>query len=308
LYHHVEAHFRQFLGELELLPIERQNAEGKALRIAKSLFTRYYSETAPFDPTCYAVVGSYGKNVAARPRTDIDMIFVMPPAELLRFEGVVWNRQSYLLQEVKDALLGTFWNTDIKGDGPVVKVPFDSYKVEVVPCFAAGDGLFLNAHTKEGGRWAISSPRSELAHLDRTDAASNGMARHLIRMLKAWKQTCNVEIRSVCLEIVAVVFLDQWANSGKEMVYYDFMVRDFFEFLLRHRVGGWAKPAGINEHILMGDCWQSKADSAYARACKACDYEKADDAYCAVDEWKKIFGNQFHHAQSETISYLAGLL
>ena len=308
MYSYVEAHFRQFLEELELLPAERQDAEGKAYRIAKSLCSRYYSATAPFDYSCYAIVGSYGKNVAARPRTDIDMIFVMPPLEWLRFEKVIWNRQSYFLQEIKDVLLGTFSSTDIKGDGPVVKIPFATYKVELVPCFRADTGLFKNAHTKDGGRWALSSPGSEIAHLNRTDAASNGMARHLIKMLKAWKQTCNVEIRSVCLEIAAVVFLDQWANTGKTMVYYDFMVRDFFEFLLRCRVGGWAKPAGITEQILMGDSWQSKADSAYARACKACEYEKADDAYYAVEEWKKIFGGQFHHAQAETINYLAGLL
>jgi hypothetical protein len=142
--------------------------------------------------------------------------------------------------------------------------------------------------------------------LNRVDAASKGMARDLIKMLKAWKQTCNVEMRSVCLEIAAVVFIEQWSNSSEGIHYYDFMVRDFFEFLLRYSVGGRAKPAGIDEWIPLGDCWQSKAQSAYDRACKACNYEQTDDEISAVEEWQKIFGGQFKNFQLSSL--LAGII
>jgi hypothetical protein len=46
--------------------------------------------------------------------------------------------------------------------------------------------------------------------------------------------------------------------------------------------------------VQLGDAWLSKAQSAYARALKACVYERddigapADDA-AAGDEWQKIF-------------------
>jgi hypothetical protein len=289
-------HFQQFLGELELRASDREDAEGKALRVAKALFARYYRGAAAFNPNCYRIVGSYGKNSAARPRTDIDMIFILSPVTFSRINAISSNKQSYLLQEVKNVLLESFPNTDIRGDGPVVKIPFSSYEVELVPCFAGPNGTFQNAHTKNGGRWALSNPNAELAHLNQADAASNGMARHLIKMLKAWKQQCNVDMRSVCLEIAAVVFIEQWEHKTSGIGYYDFMIRDFFQFLLRYAIGGSAKPAGINEWIPLSVCWQSKAQNAYERACMACNCEQADNPILAVPEWKKIFGEQFRYS------------
>jgi hypothetical protein len=44
------------------------------------------------------------------------------------------------------------------------------------------------------------------------------------------------------------------------------------------------------ETIQLGDAWLSKAESAYARALKACDYERDDQDAAAGDEWQKIFG------------------
>lgn len=305
MWQHVISHFQQFLGELELLPTERQDAEGKAFRVANVLFNHYYPDSVILNFNSYQIVGSYGKNCAARPRTDIDMIFVLPPEDLLRINEITWNKQSYLLQEVKRILLDQWKDTEIRGDGPVVKIPFSTYEVELVPCFHVENGLYLNAHTKDGGRWALSKPNAELAHLNQVDAISKGAARHLIKMLKAWKQECNVEMRSVCLEIGAVVFLEQWEYKDKGIGFYGWMARDFFAFLLKY-VNGRAKPAGIEEWIPLGDCWQTKCQSAYDRACKACTYEGDDNALLAVAEWQKIFGGQFKY-DSGLAKILAGL-
>jgi len=72
------------------------------------------------------------------------------------------NKQSQLLQEVKDTLLGTYPFTDIRGDGPVVKVPFSTYEFEVCPVFRLPDNSFMNAHTKNGGRWGYTHPALEI--------------------------------------------------------------------------------------------------------------------------------------------------
>ncbi len=303
---HVEGHFRQFLNTLDLETNERLDAEGKAQRVATALHARYYPTRGFFNPSCYQIVGSYGKNTAAKPRTDIDMIFVLPADDLLRIEGISGNKQSYLLQEVKQVLLGRFPNTDIRGDGPVVKIPFQTYEVELVPCFATGTGQFLNAHTKNGGRWAFSHPAAELDHLNRADATSGGMARHLVKMLKAWQRECNVEVKSICLEIAAVVFVEQWLNRDKGFVYYDFLVRDFFAFLLSY-TNPRAKPAGIDEWIDLGPDWPSKGRTAYDRAVKACEYEQADDRYSASFEWRKIFGSQFPLDTADISRFLTAL-
>lgn len=294
LWAHVTRHFEHFLGELELKNPERLDAEGKAERIAKSLFSKYYPNL--FNPLCYVKVGSYGKGTATRPRTDLDMLFILPAEVHARIDALSGNKQSQLLQEVRCALLVTFPNTDIGADGQAVVAPFQTYNVDIVPAFRYVRGQFagkyLIADTADGGRWRLSDPVAEYNWLRQVDAASVDKATHLIKMLKAWKRECNVEIKSVCLEILANVFVTEWQYRDKTIFYYDWMLRDFFAFMLYY-VNGWARPAGITEQIPLGDCWESKCRSAYNRALKACEYEYHDDGFSASSEWQKIFGSQF---------------
>jgi hypothetical protein len=296
LWRYVIPHFEQFLGELELKLPERLDAEGKADRIARSLFAKYYPDQV-FTPACYLKVGSYGKATATRPRTDLDMLFVLPWDVYARIEALTGNKQSQLLQEVRRTVLGTFPNTEIAADGQAVVAPFQTYNVDVVPAFRfiTGDftGQYFIADTTDGGQWRLSNPVAEYNWLRQVDAAWAGKATHLIKMLKAWKRECNVEIKSICLEVLANVFVSQWEHRHQTIFYYDWMMRDFFAFMLYY-VNGWARPAGITEQILLGDCWESKCGTAYNRALKACEYERADDDITAALEWQKIFGSQFH--------------
>jgi hypothetical protein len=297
LWKYVIPHFGQFLGELELETSDTLIAEGKADRIARSLFARYYPEQI-FTAACYVKVGSFGKGTAIRPRGDLDMLFVLPWDVYARIEALVGNKQSQLLQEVKRTLFATFPNTDLAADGQVVVAPFQAYNVDIVPAFRFIEGTFhgqyLTADTANGGGWRLSNPVAEYSWLRQADAGTAGKATHLIKMLKAWKSECNVEIKSVCLEILATVFVNQWQFRDQTIFYYDWMVRDFFAFMLRYGQGSWVKPAGIDERIPFGECWQSKTNTAYARALKACDYEYKDEGFSASSEWQKVFGNQFH--------------
>jgi hypothetical protein len=307
LWNYVIAHFETFLNELELLSTTRSDGESKANRVARSLFSAYFPDQT-FDSRCYAIVGSYGKGTAARPRSDIDIIFVLPDEDFARINALEGNKQSQLLQEVKYSLLDTFPNTDIRGDGPVVKVPFSSYYFEVAPVFRLRDNKgFLTAHTKNGGSWQYTNPAAEIKWLRDVDAATTAKASHLVKMLKAWKRECNVEMKSICLETAAIYFVQQWYWRLQTIYYYDWMVRDFFASLLQFTIQGWARPAGINEQIPLGDCWQSKCQSAYNRAVKACEYERNDQDDLAVLEWQKIFGPQFKGTQSSLTVLLSGI-
>lgn len=294
LWAYVIRHFEQFLGELELKLPERLDAEGKADRIARSLFSKYYPNQ-PFDASSYVKFGSYGKDTATRPRTDLDMLFVLPRDAYMRIEGLAGNKQSQLLQEFRRALLGTFPNTDVGADGQAVVAPFQTYNVDIVPAFRfiSGEfaGQYLIADSTDGGRWRHSNPVAEYNWLRQVDAASAGKATHLIKMLKAWKRECNVDIKSISLEVLATVFVMQWEYRHQTIFYYDWMIRDFFAFMLNY-VNGWARPAGITEQIPLGNCWESKCRTAYNHALKACDYERADGGLSASSEWQKIFGPQ----------------
>jgi hypothetical protein len=162
----------------------------------------------------------------------------------------------------------------------------------VVPAFPFQDGTFLTADTNDGGHWRKSNPIAEFEDLKAADAASAGKATHLLQMVKAWKRECSVEMKSICLEVAVGVFVKQWTYRDKSLFWYDWMVRDFFEFLSSY-VNGWARPAGSDEQIDLGDAWASKCESAHNRALKACEYEQQDNEWAAAQEWQKIFGYQF---------------
>lgn len=304
MWNHVIPHFEQFLKELQLSPEERRDAEGKAERIARSLWKNYCA--GEFDPRCYVIVGSHRKNTAVAPHSDLDMLFLLPTEVYFRFNALSGNVQSALLQEVKRALIETFPNTDLRADGQVILAPFQSYSVEVVPAFIRPGGGYVTAHTENGGCWRLSHPAEELDMLNKADWASSGKARHLLQMLKAWKRECNVELKSVSLEVLACKFAILWEFRDKTLFYYDWMVRDFFKFLGLY-VGGNTTIPGTNERIELGYSWSTKCDTAYARALKACEYEKLDQGDLAAREWQKIFGSQFHtDAVPLFLSILAG--
>lgn len=292
MWDHVIPHFSRFLKELELKPEERGDAETKADRIARSLWSYYYWDYGEFDPKCYVKVGSYGKGTATRPPSDLDMLFLLPWREYTRIEQLTGNKQSQLLREAKGILADTFPCTDLRADGQVVIAPFETYDVEVIPAFKFTDGTYITAHTANGGSWRPSNPAVEYQWIQRADAMSAGKATHLIKMLKAWKRECSVDIRSLSLEVAACAFITDWPFRLRSVLYYDWMVRDFFEFLLRYR-WGWNIVPGTEERIQLGDDWGTKCESAHRRAFRAEQYEHVDNKNGATEEWRKIFGNQF---------------
>lgn len=287
---YVIPHFSQFLDELELKPPERADAEGKAERVARCLWDKYY--TGDFNSQCYVKVGSYGKGTASRPPSDLDMLFLLPSDNYWRVEQLVGNRQSQLLQEVKRALVFTFPRTDLRADGQIVLAPFQTYNVEVVPAFLLNDGTYITANTADEGNWRASNPVAEYQAITHADSVSAGKATHLLKMLKPWKRECSVEIKSISLEVLVCLFVEQWQFRSQTLFYYDWLVRDFFSFMLAYK-NGWTRVPGTAEIIRLGDAWFSKCQSAYNRSLEACEYERLDCGRLAAEEWQKVFGAQF---------------
>jgi hypothetical protein len=301
LWNFVIPHFSSFLQELQLSNQDRSDADGKAERVARSLFTRYYPNQI-FTHNCYVKVGSYGKGTAARPCTDLDMLFILPDEDCGRISKLTGNKQSQLLREVKDALLATFPRTDLRADGQVIIAPFETYAVEVVPAFRLADQRFLTANTANGGSWSVSNPVAEYNNLHLADLASDGKATHLTMMAKAWKHECNVELKSTSIEVLAAIFSGEWPHRNRNIYWYDWMIRDFFAFLFKY-INGWTRIVGTDETIQLGNDWHTKLQTAYDRALKACQYELADQGFSAAMEWQKIFGSQF----KTTMHYLSAI-
>ncbi len=220
MWQYVIPHFNQFLEAIELRKEEREDAESKAERIARSLASKYYPNQ-PFNPNWLLRVGSYGKGTACRPRSGLDMLFILLDADCARIQALQGNKQSQLLREVRECVRWMFPTTDLKADGQVVVAPFLSYEVDIVPAFSLGDGRYLIAHTPSGGSWRISDPGAEARDIRLADQASAGKSTHLNKMMKVWKRECSVELKSVFLEIMVNKFVEQWQYRNQTIYFYD---------------------------------------------------------------------------------------
>jgi hypothetical protein len=283
----VRGRFRRFLANIALTPDQVADGNGKAEGVHACLRAHYYGNPA-LSVGHYA--GSWDKSTVVRPPRDVDLYFFMPVSAFERFEQRSGNKQSQLLQEVKSVLQATYPNTDMRGDGQVVMVKFESYAVEVAPAFQLRNSQQVwICDTNNEGRYKVADPIAEVRAIDDGDHATMGNLRPLIRMLKTWQWQCNVPIKSFHLELAASAFLQTYQYRLEDVFYYDWMVRDFFD-ALRASGNHILQVPGIGEWVNLGNAWQARAESAYVRADKACDYERADMVVHAGEEWQRIFG------------------
>lgn len=285
----VTQRFKQFNESLKLTEDQLEDGRMKHHGVRKCLNAHYYGSSSETENSF--LIGSWGKLTRVRPPRDVDLYFELPLAVYTRFEQYVGNKQSALLQEVKNVLQATYSTTDMSGDGQVVIVRFNSINVEVVPAFRLNDGQYWICNTNDGGSYKTTDPKAEEAHISNVHAIHNNNLRPLVKMAKAWQSYCNVPLKSFYLELLMAEFLAQseWRNYG--FYFYDWLLRDFFGYL-KTKENGLLFAPGTYEVLFLGDAWKSRCDSAYDRAVNACDYERDDYVALAGTEWQKIFGTQ----------------
>src|SRR5258708_2483596 len=131
MWNYVIPHFSTFIANLDLTAAQHDDARTKANNVGRRLHAWYYGGN--YELASLLLVGSYGKGTATRPPTDVDTLFKLPVDVFYRVEKLAGNKQSKLLQEVRGVLLSTFPSTNLRADGQVVLVPFDSYTIELAP-------------------------------------------------------------------------------------------------------------------------------------------------------------------------------
>ena len=284
--------FERFLANLQLLPDQISDGETKHKGVVDSLNRAYWGYGSETDNRL--LVGSWGKGTRVRSPRDIDVMFVLPVAVYHRFQERMGNRQSQLLQEVKDVLVPSYRTTTMRGDGQVVVVAFNSYQIEVIPAFNRDGGGYLICDTNDGGRYKWVDPVAEASDFYTRDAAHNGNVRKLVQIFKQWQRYCDVPIKSFQLEamvktVLPTVYYFGHSAGGYDEWWFDWFVRDVFASMVGWGNGTFAMPV-TGEVIQLGDAWLSKARTAYARAIKASELEQFNQNQSAGDEWQKIFG------------------
>lgn len=284
----VERRFRDFHKALAPTTEQQQDVRKKTACIIECLNRAYRSINEDIDYGFQA--GSWAKQTAIYPWSDVDLYFVLPPQVFDRFQAVDGNRQSRLLQEVRSVLLTKYPRTDIRGDGQVVVVDFDSQKFEVIPAFLlVRPNHYFICDTNRGGGYSETAPWDERDYIDRKDRENGYNVRPLSRMLKAWRYNCCVPIKAFQLEMMAAEFLEQSPWRFKSWFYYDWIVRDFFEYMPKCKDKFQVMPGtGVKVHT--GSAWVSYANTARERAARAADLERYNLVAAAGVEWRKIFG------------------
>jgi hypothetical protein len=84
--------------------------------------------------------------------------------------------------------------------------------------------------------------------------------------------------------------MNVWPYCQHDLFWYDWMIRDFFAYLLR-KANGYLIMPGTSEAIALGNDWLGRAETAYKHAFNACIYEYDNYEALAGHEWKEIFGS-----------------
>ena len=190
----VSKRFSTFLENITLTQAQIDSGRDRREQVVQVLNYRYWGSQSKTNNSKF--VGSWGKYTRVRPPRDVDVLFMLPKSVYDRFEDRVGNRQSQLLQEVKGVLATKFQSTDIKGDGPVVKVPFASYDVELIPAFSRDNGRYWICMTESGGYYKEADYDTESDLVKNSNESTKNNTRNLVRMMKRWQAYCNVPIKS----------------------------------------------------------------------------------------------------------------
>jgi hypothetical protein len=282
----VTARFETFLFNITLTDAQIKAGGDRREAVVGALNQNYYKSSHKTANSLY--IGSWRKFTRIRPPRDVDVLYTVPKSVYDRYQQRSGNKQSQLLQEIKGVLLAEFPNTNIKGDGPAVIVPFSAYNVELIPTFKLTDGKYWVCMTANGGSYKVADYDAEANQMSTSNTNTKGNTRDLVRIMKCWQGYCSVLIKSFWLELLAVQFLDSWKHRGESKTYYDWMARDFLKHLTNQK-NTWLVAPGTSDLMNIGEAWHARASIALGRAEKACDLER-DHPDDAGAEWQKIFG------------------
>lgn len=284
--------FSAFCSNLRMSNNTVSNVRTRYHSITKRLNKDFRNIDNDYSNSLY--VGSYGRGTAIHV-SDIDMLYILPWEYYFRYDSYYGNGQSALLQAVKNSISQTYWNTEIGGDGQVVKVSFsDGVVFEVVPCFEKADGSFYYPDSHNGGSWKITNPRPEISTINAWNSTTNKNLKRLCRMLRAWKDNCNVPMGGLLIDTFAYRFLKDWEHYDKSYFYYDWMTRDFFKYLSEQNdTQSYWIAVGSGQYIYPKGKFSAKARTAYNNALIAIEKEDKGYSYTANDYWRAIYGTKF---------------
>jgi hypothetical protein len=285
--------FRTLCANLAVPAVQRSSISDRYGLITRRLNLEFWNTDSHTAHSFYT--GSYGRGTAVGATSDVDMLMRLPYEDYGRYNGHQGNGQSALLRDVRSAIQKTYPYTAVGADGQVVVVPFsDGITFEVVPGFLNKDDSYTFPDSNNGGSWRTTNPKPEIEEIGRTDTACNGNLKMLCRMGRAWKRAWDVPIGGLLIDTLAYYFLRESFYSDKSFLYYDWMSRDFFEYLRTRddKQEYWLSP-GANQYVWNTGYFQYKATRCYNIAVDACSYQGEKYGWTARQRWREVYGPDF---------------
>jgi len=262
-------------------------------RITRRLNTDFWETTSESSHSLY--VGSYGRNTGIAGISDLDMIFQLPYALYQQYDSHAGNGQSALLQAVRESIANTYAVTEVKADGQVILVPFDDgMTFEVVPAFINTASTYTHPDSNDGGKWRTTDPRNEIESIRVRNDATNGNLVRLARMMRAWKSQWSVPIGGLLIDTLAYQFIENYQYRDKSFLYYDYMSRDFFQWMSEQDENQeyWRAP-GSGAYVFGKGLFQYKAKRCYNISVEAIAHDTAKEEWSAKNKWREIYGTSF---------------
>lgn len=285
--------FAAFCGALTIGRTQRDSIAYRTGRIVGQLNHDLRSLDSKTSNRFY--VGSYGRNTAIPSVSDVDVIYELPSALYARFNGHAGNGQSALLALVRNSIQNTYPDSAVVGDGQVVVIRFtDGIKFEILPAFSNTAGTYTFPNSNGGGAWRECKPKQEMAAFSRRNAECNANLVPLCRMVRAWRDRDNVDMGGMLIDTLAYQFIATWEHRANSYVYYDYLTRDFFQYLAGLDINKtyWQAP-GSGSYVYRGAAFQFKARSAELRAREAIAHQAANQNWAARQKYREIYGTAF---------------
>ncbi|MDE4063830.1 SMODS domain-containing nucleotidyltransferase [Phaeobacter gallaeciensis] len=233
-------------------------------------------------------IGSYGRWTAIKGVSDLDMIYIMPASKWSDYKD---GGQYKLLKDTKDAISARYPNTTVKVDRLVVCVIYKDFHIEVQPAFEQADRSFKYPDTANGGSWKITKPREEIEELAAANERKNRNLRRLCKMARAWKNKHGVAMGGLLIDTLAYNFLESTDYfDDRSYYYYDYMSRDFFEYLSNEKDHEFYAAVGSRQRVRVKKKFQKKAKATYDLCVKAID---ASGQKNERQKWRDVYGNAF---------------
>lgn len=278
--------FQSFLDNLKIDDVSTEQISLRYGEITSAL-NKQFRDTESKTNNCLQV-GSYGRWTAIKNISDLDMLYIMPQSAWDDYKN---NGQSKLLTAAKDAIKSRYPKTNIRVDRLVVCVTYKNFHIEVQPVFEQEDGSFKFPDTYNGGCWKITKPREEIQAMKQFVDKKNNSLRHLCKMTRAWKNKHGIGMGGLLIDTLAHNFLASTDDyDDKSFLYYDWMSRDFFQYLAEQPKQSHYQALGSGQDVKVRSPFQSKAKNAYELCLKAIDESDEDKVY---EKWRKVYGSDF---------------